>query len=207
MKTCSQGIPSNGPCLARLIRTPAAKFPVFPLISLKEGNMRIRYPHTTPSLVVILVCSALSVGQTLSAASRFSATFSSPETEASRIVDGSKVMLAYHVTVLGEHEIDYEDVSEFVQGRHEIFRALEQKVAGMRAGEAKKVELTPEEGFGARDESKKMKIPRPTCQLTRKRETSCRMRRGPSPPWQECRGRRRCWTITIHWRGGRSRCN
>ena len=60
----------------------------------------------------------------------------------------------------GEQEIDYEDVSEFVQGRHEIFRALEQNVAGMRAGEAKKVELTPEEGFGARDESKKMKIPK-----------------------------------------------
>jgi FKBP-type peptidyl-prolyl cis-trans isomerase 2 len=122
--------------------------------------VRIRYPHTTRSLVVVLMCAALSMGQTLSAASRFSATFSSPETEASRIVDGSKVMLAYHVTVLGEHEIDYEDVSEFVQGRHEIFRALEQKIAGMRAGEAKKVELTPEEGFGARDESKKMKIPK-----------------------------------------------
>jgi FKBP-type peptidyl-prolyl cis-trans isomerase 2 len=122
--------------------------------------MRIPYPHTAIGLVVILVCSALSVEQSWSAASRFSATFSSPEMEASRIVDGSKVMLAYHVTVLGEKEIDYDDVSEFVQGRHEIFRALEQKVAGMRAGEAKKVELTPEEGFGARDESKKMKIPK-----------------------------------------------
>ena len=122
--------------------------------------MRIPYSHTALGLVVILVGSALSIEQSWSAASRFSATFSSPETEASRIVDGSKVLLAYHVTVLGEHEIDYEDVSEFVQGRHEIFRALEQKVAGMRAGEAKKVELTPEEGFGARDESKKMKIPK-----------------------------------------------
>jgi hypothetical protein len=81
--------------------------------------MRIPYSHTALGLVVIFVCSALSIEQSWSAASRFSATFSSPETEASRIVDGSKVLLAYHVTVLGEHEIDYEDVSEFVQGRHE----------------------------------------------------------------------------------------
>jgi FKBP-type peptidyl-prolyl cis-trans isomerase 2 len=75
-------------------------------------------------------------------------------------VEGSTVTLAYQVTVSGEDEIRYEEVSEFVQGRHEIFSALEQKVAGLRAGEAKKVELTPEEGFGARDERKKMKIPK-----------------------------------------------
>ena len=53
--------------------------------------MRIPYSHTALGLIVILVGSALSIAQSWSAASRFSATFSSPETEASRIVEGSKV--------------------------------------------------------------------------------------------------------------------
>ena len=122
--------------------------------------MWIRYPHKATNLVVILMCSAFSVGQSLSAVSRFSATFSSPGTEASPIVEGSKVTLEYQVTVPGEDEINYENVSEFVQGRHEIFRALERKVAGMRAGEEKQVELTAQEAFGPRDERKKMTIPK-----------------------------------------------
>ena len=124
--------------------------------------MRIRYRHNNivTSLVVVVMCSALSVGQSLSAASRFSATFSFPETEASPIVEGSKVTLEYQVTVPGEDDINYENVSEFVQGRHEIFRALERKVAGMRAGEEKQVELTAQEAFGSRDERKKMTIPK-----------------------------------------------
>ena len=62
--------------------------------------MRIPYSHTALVLVVIVVCSALSIEQSWSAASRFSVTFSSPEMEASRIVEGSKVTLAYHVLLL-----------------------------------------------------------------------------------------------------------
>jgi len=122
--------------------------------------MRIPNQPKATSLVVILTCSALSVAQSLSAAYRPSATFSSPGTESPRIVEGSKVTLQYQVTVPDLNGIDYDDVSEFVQGRHEIFRALEREVAGMRPGEEKKVELTAEEGFGPRDERKKMNIPR-----------------------------------------------
>ena len=120
---------------------------------------------------------------------------------------GSKVLPAYHVTDLGEHEIDYEDVSEFVQGRHEIFRALEQKVAGMRAGETKKVELTPEEGFGARDESKKINILKADLPTDAQAGDVVQNEEGSYATVEECRGRRWCWTITIHWRGGRWRCN
>jgi FKBP-type peptidyl-prolyl cis-trans isomerase 2 len=39
------------------------------------------------------------------------------------------------------------DVSEFTQGEHEIFPALEQVIAGMKPQEEKKVELTAEEGL------------------------------------------------------------
>lgn len=123
--------------------------------------MRIFHQPQATALAVVLTCSALSVAQSLSAAHRLSVTFSSHEAESPpQIVEGSKVTLEYQVTVPGENRIDYDDVSEFVQGRHEIFPALELKVAGMRPGEEKKVELTAEEGFGPRDERKKMKVPR-----------------------------------------------
>jgi FKBP-type peptidyl-prolyl cis-trans isomerase 2 len=68
-------------------------------------------------------------------------------------------VLAYHVTIPGEQRIDYDDVTEFVLGRHEIFPALERQVGGMRPGEQKQVNLSPEEGFGRRDERKKLAIP------------------------------------------------
>jgi FKBP-type peptidyl-prolyl cis-trans isomerase 2 len=59
-------------------------------------------------------------------------------------------------TVPGSTGIDYDDVSEFIQGRYEIVRALEQAIIGMKSGEEKKVELSPEEGFGTYDAEKKI---------------------------------------------------
>lgn len=122
--------------------------------------MRITNQPKAISLIVILTCSALSVAQSLNAAHRLSATFLSPEIGSPRIVEGSKVTLQYQVAVPDQNGIEYDDVSEFVQGRHEIFQALEREVAGMRPGEEKKVELAAEEAFGPRDERKKMKIPK-----------------------------------------------
>jgi FKBP-type peptidyl-prolyl cis-trans isomerase 2 len=75
-------------------------------------------------------------------------------------VEGSKVTLQYVATVPGSAGIDYGNVSEFIQGRHEIFPALEQELVGMKPGEEKKVELSPEEGFGPHDDRKKMDIPK-----------------------------------------------
>jgi FKBP-type peptidyl-prolyl cis-trans isomerase 2 len=122
--------------------------------------MRISHQLSATALAVIGLCSVLSVAPAVGAAYRFSATWSSAETENPPIVEGSRVTLAYQVTVFGDNRIDYDDVSEFVQGRHEIFPALEREVAGMKRGEEKKVELTPEESFGLHDERKKMKVPR-----------------------------------------------
>ncbi|HSQ92161.1 MAG TPA: FKBP-type peptidyl-prolyl cis-trans isomerase, partial [Nitrospiraceae bacterium] len=55
---------------------------------------------------------------------------------------------------------DYGNVSEFVQGRHEVFPALEREVVGMKPGEEKKVTLSPEEAFGPHDDRKTLKIPK-----------------------------------------------
>ena len=77
-----------------------------------------------------------------------------------QIVEGSKVTLQYVASARGETVTDYGNVSEFVQGRHEIFPALEREVVGMKPGEEKKVELTPGESFGVHDDKKKLTIPR-----------------------------------------------
>jgi len=74
-----------------------------------------------------------------------------------QIVEGSKVTLLYVISVPGY--IDG-DVSEFIQGEHEIFPALEQVIVGMKPQEEKKVELSPAEGFGFHDDKKKMTVPK-----------------------------------------------
>jgi FKBP-type peptidyl-prolyl cis-trans isomerase 2 len=80
----------------------------------------------------------------------------SPEAESSRVLEGSIVTFQYVATVPGSTGIDYGNVSEFIQGRHEIVSALEQEIVGMKPGEEKKVELSPEEGFGTYDAAKKI---------------------------------------------------
>ena len=82
------------------------------------------------------------------------------DTGSNQIVEGSKVTLQYVASASGSTGIDYGNVSEFVQGRHEIFPALEREVVGMKPGEEKTVELSPREGFGPHDDSKKLTIPK-----------------------------------------------
>ena len=82
----------------------------------------------------------------------------SQEAESSQIVEGSKVTLQYVASIPGSMGIDFGNVTEFTQGRHEIFPALEQEVVGMKPGEEKKVELSPAEGFGPHDDRKKIDI-------------------------------------------------
>ena len=80
--------------------------------------------------------------------------------DSAHIVEGSKVTLQYVARVPGSTGIDYSNISEFIQGRHEIFPALEREVVGMRPGEGKSVRLSPEEGFGPHDDEKKLNIPK-----------------------------------------------
>ena len=78
-----------------------------------------------------------------------------PEIVAPQIVEGSKVTLLYVISAPGF--IDG-DVSEFIQGEHEILPALEQVIVGMKPQEKKKVELSAVEGFGPHDDRKKLNV-------------------------------------------------
>ena len=123
--------------------------------------MRGRY-LTRASVIISLACMApvVGYGHEVLAGPLPANPSHSQEVESSQIVEGSKVTLQYVASVPGSTEIDYGNVSEFIQGQHEIFPALEQKVIGMKTGEEKKVELSPAEGFGAHDDRKKMNIPK-----------------------------------------------
>jgi len=119
-----------------------------------------RPDRTRASLIVSLACMTLLGGYGVGAEPPQASSSRSPEAERSRIVEGSKVTLQYVATVPGSTEIDYGEVSEFIQGRHEIFPALEQEVVGMKPGEEKTVELSPAEGFGPHDNGKKVNVPK-----------------------------------------------
>jgi FKBP-type peptidyl-prolyl cis-trans isomerase 2 len=113
--------------------------------------MRQRPDMTRAAFIVCLACTA-SIGD-------YEVSSAGPqEVESSRVVEGSKVTLQYMASVPGPAGVEYGDVSEFIQGQHEIFPALEQEVVGMTTGEEKKVELKPEQGFGLHDDGKKLEI-------------------------------------------------
>jgi FKBP-type peptidyl-prolyl cis-trans isomerase 2 len=79
--------------------------------------------------------------------------------ESPRIIDGSRVTLLYHITVPGQG-YEVRDISQFVQGQHQMLPALEQVVTGMKTGDEKRVELSPEQGFGPYDANKKKTVSR-----------------------------------------------
>lgn len=83
------------------------------------------------------------------------------------IADGKQVSLEYTLTLEDKSQIDSnvgKDPLIFTQGAHEIIPGLEKKLSGMKVGESKKIEVSPEEGYGPVDpqrkqEVEKMKIP------------------------------------------------
>ena len=79
--------------------------------------------------------------------------------EAPSIVEGSNVTIMYHITVPGEG-LDVRDITQFVQGQHQLLPNLEREVTGMKSGDEKKVDLPAERGFGPYDAKKKKTVPR-----------------------------------------------
>ena len=75
------------------------------------------------------------------------------------ITDGSKVTLLYQITVPGDERIEVRDLSQFVQGQHQMLPALEQAVSGMRRGDKTEVKLSEDQAFGAYDSKKKTVVP------------------------------------------------
>ena len=120
-----------------------------------------RHGQTKMSFIVLsLACMVLLGKYSLGAQTPQIADSRLQMVDSSHIVEGSKVTLQYVARVPGSTGIDYSNISEFIQGRHEIFPALEREVVGMRPGEGKSVRLSPEEGFGPHDDEKKLNIPK-----------------------------------------------
>src|SRR5262249_46057320 len=118
-----------------------------------------RHNFTNPSLMIGLAWIALLGNWGIGADPLEASSSRSPEAENSQIVEGSKVTFQFVTTVPGSPGLPSgTGVSEFVQGRHDIFPALEHAVAGMKPGQEKQVELSPEEGFGPHVNGKKLMI-------------------------------------------------
>jgi FKBP-type peptidyl-prolyl cis-trans isomerase 2 len=75
------------------------------------------------------------------------------------ITDGSKVTLLYQIKVPGDERIEVRDLSQFVQGQHQMLPALERAVTGMRRGEKTEGKLSEDQAFGAYDSNKKTVVP------------------------------------------------
>ena len=75
------------------------------------------------------------------------------------ITEGSKVTLLYQITVPGDERIEVRDLSQFIQGQHQMLPALEQAVSGMRRGDKTEVKLNEDQAFGAYDAKKKTVVP------------------------------------------------
>ena len=82
-------------------------------------------------------------------------TGQNPQGSSSPITDGSKVTLLYQITVPGDERIEVRDLSQFIQGQHQMLPALEQAVSGMRRGDKAEVKLSEEQAFGPYDDKKK----------------------------------------------------
>lgn len=77
-----------------------------------------------------------------------------------QITEGSKVTIAFTITIPENNIVIPENVSEYVPGQHEILPALEEALTGMYPGEHKRIDLPAERAFGPYDESKKIRVPR-----------------------------------------------
>ena len=80
--------------------------------------------------------------------------------EPPRIIDGSRVLLLYQITVPGKDVSEAPHVAQFVQGKHQLLPALEEVVTGMATGEKVSVLLAEDQGYGTYDETKKKTVPR-----------------------------------------------
>lgn len=79
------------------------------------------------------------------------------------VADGRKVSLEYTLTLEDGTQAD-SNVGKpplvYTQGQHEILPALEQALAGLKAGDRRKVTLPPEQAYGVRDPKLVVKVPR-----------------------------------------------
>jgi FKBP-type peptidyl-prolyl cis-trans isomerase 2 len=98
------------------------------------------------------------LGGTALAESLPSAPLASTPGNGQSVEEGKQVTVQYFIAVPGDPKAAYRDVTQFVQGKHEILPAFEKQIAGMREGEEKQFQLAPDEGFGPYDERQKQSV-------------------------------------------------
>jgi FKBP-type peptidyl-prolyl cis-trans isomerase SlyD len=77
------------------------------------------------------------------------------------VSDGKQVSLEYTLTLEDKSKIDSNVGKEplvYTQGAHEIIPGLEKRVAGLKVGESKRIEVPPAEGYGAVDPARKQEV-------------------------------------------------
>ena len=79
----------------------------------------------------------------------------------STIIDGKQVSLEYTLTLEDKSQVDSnvgKDPLVFTQGAHEIIPGLEKKLSGLKVGDSKQIEVSPEEGYGPVDPQRKQEV-------------------------------------------------
>ena len=102
------------------------------------------------------------------------------------ITDGKQVSLSFALSVDGKpQEIPSDAAKEmvFVQGEHKIFPKIEKEVNGLKVGDKKHVELSPEEGFGEiKPEMKETReVPKESIEESSRKVGTTLAGRGPNP--------------------------
>jgi FKBP-type peptidyl-prolyl cis-trans isomerase 2 len=132
-------------------------------IATKEVLMAKTRQYTV-AMMAIIGClgwsapSGMAAGQGMESPSDKN-TAQNPQGSSSPITDGSKVTLLYQITVPGDEGIEVRDLSQFIQGQHQMLPALERAVSGMRRGDKAEVKLSEDQAFGAYDAKKKAVVP------------------------------------------------
>lgn len=83
--------------------------------------------------------------------------------DARHIADGMKVTLDYAVSVPDKGvamTTEGQEPLSYIQGSGKMKPALESALYGLKPGDSKRVVLTPEEGFGPYDDTKKITVPK-----------------------------------------------
>lgn len=79
------------------------------------------------------------------------------------VADGLQVSLEYTLT-LPDHSVSESNVGKepfsYVHGSHMIVPGLESALVGLRAGDRKRVVVSPEQGYGVYDEKRRVTVPR-----------------------------------------------
>jgi FKBP-type peptidyl-prolyl cis-trans isomerase SlyD len=77
------------------------------------------------------------------------------------ISDGKQVSLEYTLSLEDKSQVDSnvgKDPLVYTQGSHELIPGLEKQLAGLKAGDSKRIEVPPEEGYGKVDPERKQEI-------------------------------------------------